>query len=451
LTGVLDKPLRECDKDSITMALSALAEKNLGSGKSYSNGTKRQYLRTVDGFAENRDIDALTGLDVPSVTPDKVDEESVLSKSEVWDMIEVAPKQRTKAIIAILWECAFRSSALLSLKLKHYTEVNEEYSMIELPTGVVGDKGAGGAQKPVTVARPYIEQWIEQHPTGDSEDALFCRNDREAMAGEHMSGAAVRKQLYKAAEKADIDTDRVDIHSFRHARVTYMKKSREYSDMDIEHTLDWSEGSNQMQRYGHMDQSDKVNSVLQARGIEPEEGGPEPESMDCPRCSRTIPYDARNCPYCTVRVDERPAGWFSIYRQCVGQDDPIRRKYSSKASTTKPIQQLDRAEYLRVTVVLVTVLYDRRGMGQEPSEKARENVDASALDEEDVDVVEELLLNENVFEQLGERRTEWDLAVDEDTVEQVLSEEVIDGTESGAEMRREIYADVLDEDGDSSG
>ncbi|MCU4717600.1 site-specific integrase [Halapricum hydrolyticum] len=408
--------------DDINLGMADLAEKNKGEGESYSDGTRRQYLRTVEDFGQARDIDALSDIDVPSVKQGKIDEEWVLDKDEVWDLIDAADKPRTKAVIAVCWECAWRATALMSLRVKDYEEVNDEYGLLSAPTDVVGDKGAGGDKKPVTVARGYLDNWLHEHPRSDNPDAaLFCRTDKQTHYGEHMSSEAVRRQLKKAAKDADIDEDRVHVHCFRHARVTYMKKSPEYDDMDIEHTLDWAEGSNQMKRYSHVTQDDKIASVLQARGIEAESGTVEPELQDCPRCGRQIPYDARNCPYCSVRVDEKPAGWYQLYSKLLidPENDPLHKKYAGMSGTTPTMQRLPREQFSWVNAVFRSFLVERVGLGDPPGshDEIMEIINIENLPEEAIEKVKHLILSTSFGANYQHHQADYELAENEEFTE----------------------------------
>jgi integrase len=404
-----------------------LAEKNKGRGESYSDGTRRQYLRTVEDFGQARDIDALSDVDVPSVEQGNIDEEWVLDKNEVWDLIEAADKVRTKAVIAVCWECAWRSTALMSLKVKDYEEVNEEYGLLSAPLDVIGDKGAGGDKKPVTTARGYLDNWLNEHPRSDDPDAaLFCRTDKQNHYGEHMSSEAVRKQLKKTARNAGIDEERVHVHCFRHARVTFMKKSSEYSDMDIEHTLDWAEGSNQMGRYSHLDQEDKIASVLQARGIEAESGAVEPEFKDCPRCGRQIPYDARNCPYCSVRVDEKPADWYQLYSELLvaPEDDPLHGKYAGMSSTTPTMQRLPREQFSWVRAVFMSFLVERTELGEPPGahDEIMDRINIDNLPEEAIEKVKHLIMSTSHQENFQLHQANYELAENEEFLEWLRGE-----------------------------
>ena len=449
LAEVLDKPLRDCEVDDINLGMADLAEKNKGEGESYSDGTRRQYLRTVEDFGQARGIDALSDIDVPSVTQSKIDEEWVLDKDEVWDLIDEADKTRTKAVIAVCWECAWRSTALMSLKVKHYEDVNDEYGLLSAPLGVTGDKGAGGDKKPVTVSRGYLDNWLADHPRSDDPNAaLFCRTDKERHYGEHMSSEAVQKQLKRAAEGAGIDKDRVYVHCFRHARVTYMKKSPEYSDMDIEHTLDWSEGSNQMKRYSHVTQEDKIASVLQARGIEAESGSVEPELMGCPRCGRDIPYDARNCPYCSVRVDSKPADWYQLYSDLLiaPEEDPLCKKYEGMASTTPTIQRLPREQFSWVTAVFRSFLVERAGIGEPlgAHEEILDEIDIDSLPEEAVESVKRLILSSSQQQNYQLHQADYELAEDEEFLEWLRGESSVDENLTGTEYMEKLYGSIRD-------
>lgn len=445
LAEMLDKPLQECDVDDIELAMGDLAEKNKGEGESYSDGTRRQYLRTVEDFGTARGIGTLSDIDVPSVTQSKIKEEWVLNKDEVWDLIDVADKTRTKAVIAICWECAWRSTALMSLKIKHYEAVNDEYGLLSAPLGVTGDKGAGGDKKPITVARGYLDNWLGNHPRSDDPDAaLFCRTDKERHYGKHMSSGAVQKQLKKAAKDADIDQDRVYVHCFRHARVTYMKKSPEYSDMDIEHTLDWAEGSNQMKRYSHVTQEDKIASVLQARGVEAESGTVEPEVKDCPRCVRQIPYDARNCPYCSVRVDEKPAGWYPLYSELLinTEGDPLYEKYAGISSTTPTMQRLPREQFAWVQKVFRSFLAERLELGSTPKDdEILDVINVNNPSEESTEKIKQLVLDTNLQDNYQLHQADYEIAEDDEFLEWLRDDIGV----SQDDLKRKSVEDQLDE------
>jgi len=451
LAEVLDKPLRDCDVDDINLGMADLAEKNKGEGESYSDGTRRQYLRTVEDFGQARDIDALSDIDVPSVKQGKIDEEWVLNKDEVWDLIDAADKPRTKAVIAVCWECAWRATALMSLRVKDYEAVNDEYGLLSAPTDVVGDKGAGGDKKPVTVARGYLDNWLNEHPRSDNPDAaLFCRTDKQKHYGEHMSSEAVRRQLKKAARDAGIDEDRVHVHCFRHARVTYMKKSPEYGDMDIEHTLDWAEGSNQMKRYSHVSQEDKIASVLQARGIEAESGTVEPEFKDCPRCGRQIPFDARNCPYCSVRVDEKPADWYPLYSDLIKEDDdPVIKKYDGLSSTTPTMQRLPRDQFMWVTAVFRSALFEQTDYITESPvahDKILTKINIKEISDDSIAAMKHILLTTNITENYQERQVDYELNESEEFIEELQKRFPEPQYDGDIDAMEQIYNEFLNDD-----
>lgn len=336
----------------------------------------------------------------------------------------------------------------MSLKVKHYDEVNDEYGLLSAPLDVVGDKGAGGDKKPVTIARGYLDNWLNEHPRSDDRDAaLFCRTDKQNHYGEHMSSEAVRKQLKKAAKKAGIDEDRVHVHCFRHARVTYMKKSSEYSDMDIEHTLDWAEGSNQMKRYSHVSQEDKIASVLQARGIEAESGTVEPEFKDCPRCRRQIPYDARNCPYCSVRVNEKPADWYQLYSDLIKEDDdPVIEKYDGLSSTTPTMQRLPRDQFLWVRAVFRSVLFECTDYITEPPRAHDEilmKINTKEVSDDMIDVAEHLLLTTTIKDNYQEHAVDYELSESEEFVEQLQKGLPEPQDDDDIDSKEQIYSKFL--------
>jgi hypothetical protein len=199
-----------------------------------------------------------------------------------------------------------------------------------------------------------------------------------------------------------------------------MKKSDEYDDMDIEHTLDWAEGTNQMKRYAHLDQDDKIASILQSRGIDAEIGETTPETKDCPKCMQEIPFDARNCPYCMVRVDDTPADWYQLYSELIeNDDDPLLEKYQGMSSTTPTMQRLPREQFSWVRAVLSSFLVEAAGLGEPPNahNEILDVINIDAVPADAVDAAEELILRTSFEENYQLHETEYELAENEDFLE----------------------------------
>lgn len=335
LTKVLNKPLRECDEDDIKLAIDDYAEQHSRVDE-YKDSTKAEYLKSARAFGESREVSELESITTPNVGLNTINLDFVLNHEEVIQLIESADSTRNTAMIAVNWECAWRRTALQSLKLKHFDEQksrnpSQEYGLLQTPSDTVeGLKGAENSKKPVTFSKGYLDNWLREHPESDNpESALFCRLDKSKHYGEHLSKNAVKKIYDKVADKAGIDKERVYPHMMRHSRCTYMKKQEKYNDTMIERVMDWKEGTSEHRRYAHVEQDEKVGMILEAQGIESEEIDIEDDETKCPRCERIIPNLAETCPYCSLALEQKQPRWFRHF-EAVTEESELVQYYQNR-------------------------------------------------------------------------------------------------------------------------
>ncbi|SEO35011.1 PLD-like domain-containing protein [Halogranum amylolyticum] len=325
LSANAEKPLRKLDRREFKNVLREMG-RDYDSENGYADGTRRKYIEAFVYFSRHHNLDVADNLTVPSVNQSKIDEDVVLSFSEVSTLIETASKPRQKAIIATYWEAAPRVTALASLRVGDYEPIEDTHAILTTPTGATGLKGADGRKKPLTVARGYVDKWLSEHPCADDDDAaLFCRQDSEKHYGEHMTPESFRVKIKRIAREAGIDPERVNNHAFRHARATWMRKKDEYGPGDIEHNLDWTEGTNQHERYEHINQSDQIKSLLRAADIDADvDIDVEEEAIKCPRCDTIMAAGTSQCPRCHLRVsdDARPQ-WLQAFFDVAEEDDDL--------------------------------------------------------------------------------------------------------------------------------
>jgi len=444
MAEILDKPLQDCDVDDIKLAMKKLAEINIGEGETYGSGTRRKYLQAFERFGQSRGVEALSDIDVPSVPIPKVDADKYPTKSDFWEMIDAADSARDKAMIAVMWECPSRITAFLSLKIKDYETPNEEYGLLTTPTGAEGLKEADGQMKPVTISRGYLDRWVGEHPCkNDDEAALFCRMDTEKHYGEHMTDEAARKRLNRLKDKVGLDKP-VHPHAFRHSRASYMKKSDKYDDMHIEQVMDWAPGSQQHRRYEHLKQTDKINSILRARGVEPEDDEMDPEDRDCPSCLQTIPWDARTCPYCSVRVDDAPADWWELYTRIVDDDDPVYKRYADAPAITPAFAALSPQMMKHV----------RHQMGRTVAISDYQESPYGDFSQDEIDQIAEMWLDYGAVAESAEaNEAEWELMDDDEFSKEEL-EAYADGrprdaTDMTSEDLQNIVNKLVENDDDN--
>lgn len=287
--------------------------------REWSDGTKRNYEKSVRAFYKfHGDEDKAEEIDLTKTESPKFRENSIVLLDEIRAMIDTVENVRDRALLATMWEGAYRITALLSLKKGDYKPQGDEYAVIKTPD-VEGMKGAEGREKPVTWARAYLDNWLAEHPVDEPDAPLFCSyKNNEETKGDSLTPQYVRKLVRKAAKTADgVDGEKIHPHSFRHGRATYLARN-DYSDREIEHLMDWTRDTAQHERYEHLVQQDKVDSILRRTGVElEEEQEREEDSMECPRCGNRILVGSQYCPQCSLRLNDEKPPWLRVYQSAV--------------------------------------------------------------------------------------------------------------------------------------
>jgi Zn-finger protein len=192
-----------------------------------------------------------------------------------------------------------RKGELFSIKLKNI-QFDENGTVITIPDTRTTKTGERRIR--VIFATPYLREWIEVHPCkNDRDSVLFC-SLREPYL--RLTDEGLRDQLVKIADKAEIKK-RVNAHSFRHARATYL--AEHLTEQQLKKYLGWTEGSTMAAIYVHLSGKDIDNAILKMYGMESEERKEDLvlKSMKCPRCGAIQDARKESCSECwlSFRVD----------------------------------------------------------------------------------------------------------------------------------------------------
>lgn len=176
----------------------------------------------------------------------------ILTPNEIDMLIEVAPDNRWKALIALLFESGARISELLNIRVSDILETDKGM-VIHVPATKTGEK-----------YRPCLcvmsGQYIRNHqlyPLLKSTDKLFS-----------VSKVLVWLRLKEFAKKAGI-TKPISAHMLRHAQATYMAR-KQYNESIIREKLGWTNDSKMVARYINIDGTDVINATLEKEGIKPQ-------------------------------------------------------------------------------------------------------------------------------------------------------------------------------------
>ena len=234
----------------------------------------------------------------------------LLNEQEVMALIDAAESLRDKALIAALYEGGFRIGELGGLRIKDVSF--DRYGAIAMVNGKTGPR-------PVRLiwSMPYIAQWLEAHPLREEQDApLWIKMNTREM----LKYNAIRMQLRKIARRAGIEKP-VNPHSFRHLRITELKRKRHLSRAQIEQYFGWIKGSRMHSIYDHLSGQDLDADLVRMYGMEPEKEDQQEElkTLQCPHCKTLNTIGARICincrkPLAVEEVMEREESTMAMFK-----------------------------------------------------------------------------------------------------------------------------------------
>ena len=253
----------------------------------------------------------------------------LLTEQEVMALIDAAGNLRDKALIAALYEGGFRIGELGELKIKDVSF--DRYGAIAMVNGKTGPR-------PVRLiwSMPYIAQWLEVHPLREEREApLWIKMNTREM----LEYSAIRMQLQKIARRAGIEKP-VNPHSFRHLRITELKKKRHLSHAQIEQYFGWIKGSRMHSIYDHISGRDLDADLLRMYGLEPEKDDQKEElkTLQCPHCKTLNTIGARICISCrkplaveeVLEREEKTMDMFKDFMDLVAEHPEVMERFKKR-------------------------------------------------------------------------------------------------------------------------
>lgn len=279
-------PFRELTTAGIFAGMDALemARKPDGSPR-YTENTKADYKNFLKRFvtwlnendyAPEVRIDKIRKIKTAAYDSVTKTAEMMLSEDEIRRMIEVCTNSRDRALVAVLYEGAFRIGELATLRWKQvrFSEWNCSIT--------VSFKTKKPRTIPIILALPYLVQWRNDYPIPVSEDGfVFLTGIRH----QQLQYAGTTKQIKKIAKRAGIEKH-VTPHLLRHSRITNLMKAG--TNESIIKKIAWGSLSTKMMgTYLHLADADIEAEMARLAGVEPPErkrksGALEPRQ--CPRC-----------------------------------------------------------------------------------------------------------------------------------------------------------------------
>lgn len=219
--------------------------------------------------------------------------EDLLNENDIKALVNSARNPRDKALIMTLYESGCRVGEILTLKIKNLQF--DDYGAQLIVNGKTGQRRVR-----IISATPFLSDWINNHPIKDSNSPLWMCNGNKAMSYSHIGNLLKRTAMNAGISK------RVNPHSFRHSRATYL--ANHLTEAQMKEHFGWVQGSDMASVYVHLSGRDVDKALLKTYGISIDENrkeGSDLKPIDCPRCKEINHATNKFCQRCGMVIDEQ--------------------------------------------------------------------------------------------------------------------------------------------------
>lgn len=290
-----DVPLTEMDKTDYNQLIVTL-EDDYG----LSPNTLNSYKGPLRKFFRFQGTDWWEDIGFEDVDRSAPDESKLFSDAEIQAMLDEADHPREQAAFAMLADTGMRIGALCSLSVG-MVDLEGEVAAVTFNDDA-NVKGAEGTI-PLTWSRGYIANYLDTHPRSDRDDVAFIhRKERYDDNLGAVSTTTMTLELYRVADAAGIDRERVKTHNFRHTAITTWIRQG-LSRAAIEHRAAWVAGSDAYEVYDNVTDEQMNRDIAELYGIVDEAGDaasadPHDVVRECSVCHTGMRANARYCPGC---------------------------------------------------------------------------------------------------------------------------------------------------------
>lgn len=207
-----DVDLKEMDTASVNAIMDGFARGEDGEWFSvpyspgYSQSAMSQFQSALKAFYRYYDDHEVEPekINIDGSGYNGVDEREIPSDEEIERIISEAESPRNRCIIALLKWTGQRIRIIQTLRVK---DVDPGEGVFWIPE-VEGRKGQDG-KLPLLGAAQYVEEWLQEHPTGNPSDPLFPGRNEGPLRKE-----SIRYNVKNIAERAGVED--IKVHDFRH-------------------------------------------------------------------------------------------------------------------------------------------------------------------------------------------------------------------------------------------
>ncbi len=235
--------------------------------------------------------------------------EDLITEEEAKKMILAADSRRDKALIATLYESGCRIQEVLSLRIKHI--VFDQYGAVIIVSGKTGSRRVR-----LVSAVPFLQEWINNHPNHDNQEAFVWLKRGKKLDALIGYGSA-RITLQRIAKRAGIQK-KVNPHSFRHARASYL--ANYLTESQLKEVFGWTQASRMASVYVHLSGRNTDQAILKVYGktLEVKTDKCDLAPLQCLRCKTENEATHKYCKLCGLALDEK-----EINELISGQSDKV--------------------------------------------------------------------------------------------------------------------------------
>ncbi len=277
----------------------------------YAEGTVNTYKTVIRSFwrwinpTENGDApEEVSWIKITGSNGNGKLPKDLLTQSDIKEQVRAAHNPRDKALIMMLYETGARIGEIIDLTVG---DIEDR----EHGKKVVIEGKTGARRLPLVESVPYLNRWLNQHPTGNKENPLWCKirtqNGHGTKGADELTYNYINKKiLKKTMEKAGIDKP-ANPHHYRHSRASYL--ANELKEAQLCEWFGWVQGSDVPAKYVHLSGRDIDNAYDQMHGLyEPEEDENSPDVIECWRCEELEDPERRYCGKCGAPLDKEARG-----------------------------------------------------------------------------------------------------------------------------------------------
>ena len=221
--------------------------------------------------------------------------EEILTKEEVEKIANSADNTRDRAFILTLYESGCRIGELLPIRIKHIQF--DEYGIILIVNGKTGSRRVR-----IIEHAKDLTNWLDIHPLKNNPEAFVWITTGNRNRYELLSYNSICFIIEKAAKTTGI-TKKVNPHSFRHARATYL--ASKLTEQQLKVYFGWCGDSRMASTYVHLSSKDIDDALLKLHGFKPEENK-ELKNISvkvCSKCSENNSILSQFCKKCGFPLD----------------------------------------------------------------------------------------------------------------------------------------------------